>query len=319
MNNADDNPTECGKCKMGKEAAMIMKVMKKKNMCEECGHRHREDFYCHVYTEAADEDDEDDALVETESESEAEEEDNESDGLGLEDDSDDDGEEASEVELKQKPLTTPNFAKKIKFIRCNCKVGVPMDSKRFEPLPRCYMIGTQIWSQTYLEIMDDVAKKSFNKFLKEKYNASDRMTRRTREAKQTQFAELLPHILSYLPYGECNKAPMVSKVWNYGTNLFKEYVDIRNFIPFQVYRPHEGQVDSILLSKNNKIYSGGDRRVLCTQMETGNVLSMVTRDSGALTTLFEMKGELFCCSSNGSIRTFLTTETGKNMPMMKTM
>jgi WD40 repeat protein len=181
------------------------------------------------------------------------------------------------------------------------------------------MCGSLIRIQTYAEIMDSTTRKEFETLMTDKYRASPSMIQRNWAKKQTDFASLLPMILEYLPFGQCSKAPMVSTFWNQGTNLYREYLDVRGFVPWQVYRPHEGIVDSIMLSKNGKVYTGGDRRVLCSQLETGETLSLVTRDSGALPVLFEKDGELFCCSSNGSIRTYYQTESGRKMPMNKTM
>ena len=70
LNSLVEDREQCSQCFKGKEEALTMKILKKKRMCVECGHRHREGFYYHVYCEAADsaiEDDEEDALIETES------------------------------------------------------------------------------------------------------------------------------------------------------------------------------------------------------------------------------------------------------------
>jgi hypothetical protein len=48
-------------------------------------------------------------------------------------------------------------------------------------------------------------------------------------------------------------------------------------------------------------------------------LSVVTRDSTSLPVLFEHTGELFVGAGNGSIRTYLQTENGKNLPLNKAM
>lgn len=64
------------------------------------------------------------------------------------------------------------------------------------------------------------------------------------------------------------------------------------------------------------VYSGGDRRVLCSDFTTGVVTSTITRDSGNIPFLFEKDAELFICSTNGSIRTYALTHTGQNIKMV---
>lgn len=44
----------CEKCQLDKGTAVTMVVAKRKRMCEECGHIHKEDTYCHCFAEAAD-------------------------------------------------------------------------------------------------------------------------------------------------------------------------------------------------------------------------------------------------------------------------
>ena len=80
-------------------------------------------------------------------------------------------------------------------------------------------------------------------------------------------------------------------------------------------RVHEGQVDAVLVV-DRKAYSGGDRRVFASDLESGQVISMVMRDSGDICFLSENDHELFCCSSNGSIRSFLLTHDHKNAQLV---
>ena len=142
-NSTADDMDMCGGCAMEKEAAMIMIVQKKKRKCEECGHLHRENEYCAVFCEAAEDDDlGDDTMEETESESGGEADSDE------DEDSDDEPSKADTVEIKQVPLTTPSYAKAIRFIRCNCREGVPHESKRFEVIPR-YINIRSCWSPQF--------------------------------------------------------------------------------------------------------------------------------------------------------------------------
>jgi WD40 repeat protein len=86
----------------------------------------------------------------------------------------------------------------------------------------------------------------------------------------------------------------------------------------QSYRPHAKQVDSVLI-RNQLVFSGGDHRVLVSDRHTGDVVATVTRDSGDLTRMFFKDSELFVCSSNGSVRSYELTHTGRNMPLTNTM
>jgi hypothetical protein len=71
-----------------------------------------------------------------------------------------------------------------------------------------------------------------------------------------------------------------------------------------------------MVSRGNKLYSGGDKKVLVSDITTGHVLSVITRDSGDISSLAEKDNELFCSSTNGSTRTFRLTHTGKNIQMV---
>ncbi len=76
------------------------------------------------------------------------------------------------------------------------------------------------------------------------------------------------------------------------------------------------QVDSVAIC-GNKLYTGGDKRVLCSDFSSGEVLSTITRDSGDISFLFVNGAEIFCCSTNGSIRTYILTHTGKNLKTVR--
>ncbi len=87
---------------------------------------------------------------------------------------------------------------------------------------------------------------------------------------------------------------------------------------FQCYRPHAKQVESVLIHAG-KLYSGGDHRVLASDINSGEILSTVTRDSGDITKIVYKDAEIFVCSSNGSVRTYALTHTGKNIQLTSTM
>lgn len=288
-----------------------MNVTSRKRMCSTCGHRHREGFYCHVYVEGADDDGADDYISESDHESLVSTDSDES----LDAKAQLEKEEKKNKLPKLRPLPTPNFVKLMGFMRCNCKVGVPSESKRFEPLPRIVLVD-KIQLQTYNEIMIPSDRTRFQVYLKNKYPSSTEYIRE--EERRKAIALNIPRILSYLPLSQCAPAPQVCSFWNWGACLYTEYIDMRNCVPWQVFRPHLGQVDSVLV-KHNKVYTGGDKRVIVSDLSTGEMLSTVTRDSGSIPYLFEIEEELFMSSSNGSIRTYVLTHTGQNIKMVRSL
>ena len=98
--------------------------------------------------------------------------------------------------------------------------------------------------------------------------------------------------------------------------LFRVFYSFPPCFLVQAFRPHFSEVDSVLV-RGKFVYSGGDKRVLCSNFHTGTVMGTVTRDSGSITFLFEKDSELFVCSSNGSIRTYILTHTGVNIKMVR--
>ena len=217
-----DEDDECSKCHLDRYSAMNMIIQRRKRMCEECGHMHRQGLYCHVYTETAE-----DAIDEEEEEEEASaltDSDSDSDILGT-------GAVKQAEEMKLMPLKTPAFVKAIRYVRCNCNVGVPNDSKRFEPMPSVVQVG-RIFVETYVEIMDPQERARFLKSSADRY-AETKQDARIKQ-RNVDISYCLPHILSYLPLGQCNQAPMVNTYWNYGTNLYTLYIDVRNCVPWQV-------------------------------------------------------------------------------------
>src|SRR4051794_39338620 len=84
----DQTDPNCTKCNLIQEVALTMQVGRRKKMCEECGHKHQENVYCHVYTEAGGDVDDLDG-----DEEEEEEEDLEDDDDDEEDDDDEDEDE----------------------------------------------------------------------------------------------------------------------------------------------------------------------------------------------------------------------------------
>jgi hypothetical protein len=218
---------ECGKCSLDKEAATTILIRKKKTVCEECHHQHKEGLFCHVYTEAGDNEEEDE-IGEPEdrsSSSSSSDEDEDDAGLGL----------GSRVKAAKKvvvkSLSTPSFIKKIGYIRCNCNVGVPMDSKRFVPVPQV-LYCQEIQIQTYTEIADVSQRKFFFSNLQIRLSSLHEVRRQ--KNRPIFIANNMPLILSYLPLGACSSAPQVSSHWNNGTKMYQPYLDMRNCVPYQV-------------------------------------------------------------------------------------
>lgn len=54
----------------------------------------------------------------------------------------------------------------------------------------------------------------------------------------------------------------------------------------------------------NKLYTGGDRRVYVSDIQTGEMLHQITRDTGMIGLLVKFEENIMCCSANGAIRAF---------------
>lgn len=218
----------CEKCDLAKETAMVVVPIKRRRTCEECGHIHREDVYCHVYVEAADGDGAEDYVSESDSASSSGSDDSDELSLGIPKVL---VKSTSGKQQKMRPLNTPGYVKKINFIRCNCNLGVPSESKRFEPIQRYVYVGP-IQIQTYAELNYASEKARYEQTFLEKYPESGAHRRALQ--KLSDIAVNIPLILSYLPLGSCAKVPQVSTYWNYGTSLYQNYIDMRNCVPWQV-------------------------------------------------------------------------------------
>jgi hypothetical protein len=272
----DQKETHCTKCGLDEEAALTFPIFRRRKSCEECGHIHQEDIYCHVYTEAAETEMIDDVVSDDEEDMTQEEDGGNGPVPGFEDEEEEEENKSMKKPLKMRPLTTPDFVKAIRYVRCNCNVGVPNECKRFEPIPQLLVIGS-ITIEMYHEIVFPDYRRRFQQY--NNARTSETAVIRKLEENNNIIAQSLPMIMSFLAYGECSQIPQVSKLWNYGANQYLEYIHIRDCIPRIVYRIHTGQVDSLLVA-NDKVYTGGDKRILVSNIYTGEVLALVTRDSG---------------------------------------
>lgn len=313
----DDQENEmCIKCEMDKATAMTMKVKVRKRMCPECGHMHKWNTYCHHFTEGfMDEDDE--------------EEDDDEDGDGGDDDDDDEddllGEKVKETgpnfdkkkETVIDELPTPKNVKKMGYTRCNCKFGVPM-SKRYDPVPN------QI-------VIDGIKVKEYEAIVRELQMGKDfgkekKLMSKEEEAAMEHFKEvrinerylfIIPRAMEFLAPYESNTVPMSNSTFEKAAMSHSPYVDMRNLVPWNWYRPHHTQIDSILLD-GIKAYSGGDKRILCSDTHSGETLALITRDSGILAVLEGKDGDIYASSSNGSTRSYPMNHDPTRIKLNKT-
>ena len=252
-------------------------------------------------------------------------------------------------------------------MRCNCDVGVPENSRRFEPCPRRIRCG-KIWVQTFDELfMPKQQKKQIEEDLESEIGSqvgslvnsrvpgaedeegddevtitSSMISNKRKEKEQKALMEkmgvVLPLVLRFIILSQISHSAKVThtciyiyiyiyarihvytcanivvnvefisatnlskvcKAWNYGTNKYQAYVDMRDAAPWQWYRPHVGSIDALVLFRNF-LFSSGDRRVLGSDIYSGETLGQVTRDSGKMPVLLEKDGYLYSCSSNGKI------------------
>jgi len=306
-----DTVDECKACWQPKDG----KPKKKKKFCLDCGHLHRQGVYCHVYCELDIDDDDDDDEVEEEDDDELDQDDEEGD-VAL-------GTEAKKIEVTKAaddlmtPLATPPFVKAIRFVRCNCDTGVPEGNPAFLPVPFKIKVD-DILIQTYHEIHEDKTKKQAQaqKVLSE---AEEEMLLKIKtKEKNKKIAAIVSPIMDYLPLGLCGRVAILNKAWNSGSINNRMYCDVRDMVPWQACRPHAGQVDSVHFV-GTKCFTGGDHRINWSDIETGQIIGTVSRDSGDIPFLSSFIGELFCCSTNGAVRTFTLSHHLKGMKLCKTL
>ena len=309
--NGDDVEEECLKCDMEKFEAMNMEVKNKKTQCPECQHQHRWGMLCHCYTEA-----------EFDEEEEEEEEDDDGDNG---DDKDDDlmGTTVKAKGLPTKPknvdpdeLPTPPWVKKIGYTRCNCTFGVPI-SKRYKKVPPKIVVGNTKLKQAS-DIFQEIAAAREKKPAKLLKREEEEAIELFKEKKRKSTYELMiPMWLDFLPPGQIAPMAIANRNFNQATCAFEPYVDVRNLVPWNVYKAHFQSVDSIF-TQGVKAYTGGDKRINCSNTHTGETYATVTRDSGKITKLTYMEGELYAASSNGSVRTYVLSHKPSKIKLNRT-
>ena len=74
-------------------------------------------------------------------------------------------------------------------------------------------------------------------------------------------------------------------------------------------------MDSVICV-GDKLYSGGDKRIMVSDIYTGQVLHQVTRDTGSIPLLDKFENSLICCSASGAIRFFGLVFNVKRMKLV---
>jgi hypothetical protein len=135
------------------------------------------------------------------------------------------------------------------------------------------------------------------------------------QAKKAQKADIelfkvvLPLVMRFVPLNQIAYSAQVSVPWNIGVcqyryyiilryplsymvsleYYFRDYMDMRDAAPWNVYRPHLGMVESMVLFRH-VLFSSGDKSVIGSDIHSGETLGRVTRDSGKIPVL------MVCCS-----------------------
>lgn len=219
------------------------KSFKKKSVCDNCYHKHFEGEYCHVFIEK-------EVIIE-DGNVDIDDVSNGGDFSGSDGDISIKEEEEVEgrihpsqkflgttQEVEIEPLSTPAHLSKCGFERCNCQVGIPAGNSDFTPLPKPYYVD-DIKILTYefqsAEAPKDLTGHAYDRNI-EKLNKS--------------IADFLPTILQFIPLSLCANAAITCSSWNNGSNMYGEYVDVRNCVPWQVYRPHNSQAGYFMTNNN---------------------------------------------------------------------
>lgn len=228
----DDSATICPNCSTPNSAAAQGAVAnkaaeiaalyeKQKTLCTNCMHKHHEGTPCHVYIEAEmniggfardDDDDFDDGLVG-----------GNTGGFG--------GDE------EKKPLGTPGYIKRINFLRCNCTVGIPSGNSKFVPLPpELFAKGCpEIQIMTYDRVASGAA-------LPKKVGLEKEKRRIVR-----QLGDAMPSVLQFVSLSRASTWAVTCSSWYAGALRHLAYVDVRDFVPWQIVKVHTGSVRRVAI------------------------------------------------------------------------
>ena len=82
------------------------------------------------------------------------------------------------------------------------------------------------------------------------------------------------------------------------------------------------QVDAlnlvIMATGQRVVFTGGDRRIIASDIDSGEIICTITRDSGEIPLLYELDEKIISASSNGSMRIFSINHTLSRTKVIKT-
>ena len=140
----------------------------------------------------------------------------------------------AEKKDERRPLGTPMFVKRISYVRCNCTVGIPAGNARFKPLPAELVCrGSDIRILTYDMVLAGAAIPK---------DRTAKMIKAERVELLNKIGDNIPYIGQFVKLGHVAHLANTCKRWAAGANNFPEYVDVRNFVPWQVIKAHTSQV-----------------------------------------------------------------------------
>lgn len=114
-------------------------------------------------------------------------------------------------------------------------------SRLYEPLPRVVLVGN-IMVQTFEEIVfgtNKVKKKAILTRAEERELEKQALAR-----KMTDQQNVLPFVLRYLDLCQISNSARVCSYWRNGCNMYPEYKDVRDCVPWTVINEHDGHSDS---------------------------------------------------------------------------
>ena len=135
--------------------------------------------------------------------------------------------------------------------------------------------------------------------------------------RNNRFTEMIPLWLAFLAPGHIAPMAIANRTFSAATVAYEPYFDMRNLVPWNTYRVHSQSVDSVFIS-GKKAYTGGDKRINCSDTHTGQTLSTVTRDSGRILKLASLEGILYAASANGSVRTYFMSHNPHHCKLRNT-
>ena len=307
---------KCAGCEMNRDEATNMDV----NLlysCQDCNHRHRQGVFCHVFVQIPDNLDDDDIEngdldLEDNSVDDDDDEDNDDDDALGENDNKKKKEKFSSGPTKidpNAPLPTPKEYKKAGFVRCNCTEGMPEGSVRYMPCPKRQYAGNDesLEIATWFKLQDAPPPTNMKKTISTE--DEEKMSKKKLDELHDKIRFILPLVHRFSHLGkECPNTAKCNHAWHDGTIAYAPYRELRDCTPYFSFRPHNKAVDAlnlvIMATGQRVVFSGGDRRILASDIDTGEVITTIARDSGEVPLIYERDEKLISVSSNGSIKIF---------------